>query len=405
MSVTTALYTGISGLHTNGEAMSVIGNNISNVNTIGFKEGRILFSDMLSSNASKGQIGRGEQIQVVENIFSQGSFQNSENPTDLAIQGDGMFALKDPATSARFYSRAGAFNFNKDKILTNPDGYQVLGFGITNGASNGVLGEINLSSFSSSPPKNTSTVGLVSNLDGTQTPPAAAWDPALPGFNPTLASNFSTSTAVFDAQGNSKSLSVYFRNSAANSWEVYTYDGAAFTAAGAGIPVTFNANGSLNSVDSVVGGTTLTTNGLSIDLAGSTQYTSSSVVFSQTQDGYAAGNLMKVSVDDKGYVNGLYTNGQKQRIAQVALARFASVNGLDKMGGNLYSETVASGSALIDSSSLASNKILSNSLEQSNVDMAAQLVNMITTQRAYSANSKTITTADEMLQETLNLKR
>ena len=183
------------------------------------------------------------------------------------------------------------------------------------------------------------------------------------------------------------------------------YISETYTAAGAGIPVTFNANGSLASVNGVAGATTLPTNGLSLDLSGTTQYTSSSIVFSQTQDGYAAGNLTKVTVDDKGYVNGMYTNGQEQKLAQVAVARFASTDGLEKQGGSLYGETVASGVALISSSNTDTNKILSNSLEQSNVDMADQLVKMITTQRAYSANSKTITTADQMMQDTLNLVR
>jgi len=368
MSVQSALYSGISGLYTNGEGMAVIGNNISNVNTIGFKQGRALFSDMLSTTINQGQIGRGEQIQAVQNMFSQGSFENTGSPTDLAIQGTGMFVLSDTNGAGRFYSRAGAFNFDKNKILTNADGYQVQGFGIRNGASNGVL----------------ATIGIVSNLDATQTPPLAPWDPALATFNPNTASNFSTSSTVYDIQGNANSLTVYFRNTGANSWEANTFDGNAYTPAGSGIPVTFNANGSLASINGVAGATTISTNGLSLDISGTTQYTSSSIVFSQTQDGYAAGNLTKVTVDDKGYVNGMYTNGQEQKLAQVAVARFASTDGLEKQGNSLYGETSASGAALISSSNTDSNKVLSNSLEQSNVDMAEQLVKMITTQRAYS---------------------
>ena len=405
MSIQSAMYSGISGLYTNGEGMSVIGNNISNVNTIGFKEGRSLFSDMLSTTINQGQVGRGEQIQAVQNIYSQGSFENTGSATDLAIQGDGMFVLADSNGTGHFYSRAGAFNFDKNKILTNADGNQVLGFGIRNGAPDGVLAPINLTNFANVPPKITGTVGIVANLDATQTPPAQVWDPTLANFNPNLASNFSTSSTVYDIQGNAKSLSIYFRNTGANTWEAYTYDGTTYTAAGAGIPITFNPNGSLASVNGVAGATTLATNGLTLDISGTTQYTSSSIVFSQTQDGYAAGNLTKVTVDDKGFVNGMYTNGQEQKLAQVAVARFASTVGLEKLGGSLYGDTVASGTALISSSNTDSNKVLSNSLEQSNVDMADQLVKMITTQRAYSANSKTITSADQMMQDTLNLVR
>jgi flagellar hook protein FlgE len=405
MSVQSALYSGISGLYTNGEGMSVIGNNIANVNTIGFKEGRSIFSDMLSTTINQGQIGRGEQIQAVQNIFSQGSFENTGSATDLAIQGNAMFVLADPNGVGQFYSRAGAFTFDKNQSLVNADGYQVQGFGITNGGSNGVLGPINLNSFANIPPKATGTIGIVANLDATQTTPAAAWNPTLANFNPNLASNFSTSSTVYDIQGNANSLTLYFRNTGSNSWEVNTYDGTTYNAAGTGIPVTFNANGSLASVNGVAGATTLTANGVTIDITGTTQYTSSSIVYSQAQDGYAAGNLTKVTVDQQGYVNGMYTNGQEQRIAQVALARFASLDGLEKLGGSLYGATSASGTALISASNTDNNKVLSNSLEQSNVDMADQLVRMITTQRAYSANSKTITSADQMMQDTLNLVR
>ncbi|MDA8414014.1 MAG: flagellar hook protein FlgE [Desulfobacteraceae bacterium] len=399
MSVQSAMYAGISGLNTNGEGMGVIGNNISNANTVGFKQGRAIFSDMLSTSLNQGQIGRGEQVQAVQNMFSQGSFENTGSPTDLAIQGNALFVLADSNGAGRYYSRAGAFSFDKNQTLTNPDGYQVLGFGITNGLSNGVLAPVNLTSFANVPPQATVTMGLVANLDATQTPPAQVWDPALPAFNPNLASNFSTSGTYYDAQGNAKSLTVYYRNTGVNTWEVNTYDGTTYTPAGAGTPVTFNANGSLSSP------TTIATNGLTLDISGTTQYTNSSIIFSQTQDGFGAGNLSKVTVDDKGYVNGTYTNGVVMKIAQVGLARFASNEGLEKLGGSLYGETVSSGAALISASNTDNNKVLSNSLEQSNVDMADQLVKMIITQRAYTANSKTITTADQMMQDTLNLLR
>jgi flagellar hook protein FlgE len=405
MSVQSAMYSGISGLYTNGESMSVIGNNIANVNTIGFKQGRTLFSDMLSTTINQGQIGRGGQIQAVQNIYSQGSFENTGSSTDLAIQGDGMFVLADSNGLGHFYSRAGAFSFDRNQILTNADSYKVLGFGISNGVSDGVLAPIDLTRFANVPPRATATMGLVANLDATQTPPPPAWDPTLATFNPNTASNFSTSSPVYDIQGNTKSLTVFFRNTGANTWEANTFDGTTYSAAGAGIPITFDANGSIASVNGVAGATSLSTNGLTLELAGTTQYTSSSTIFSQTQDGYVAGNLTKVIVDQEGYVRGMYTNGQEQKLAQVAVARFASTDGLEKLGGSLFGETAASGTALISSGNTDSNRVLSNSLEQSNVDLAEQLVKMITTQRAYSANSKTITTADQMMQDTLNLVR
>jgi len=412
MSITTAMQTGVSGLLANGEAISVIGNNLANINTTGFKQGRTLFSDMLSSTISNGQIGRGGQIQAVENIFSQGSLENTGSATDLAIQGDGMFVLQDPASNARYYSRAGAFSFDRDNILTNPDGYRVLGFGITNGVSNGVLGSINLANFTKMAPRATSAINVMANLDASQTVPTSAWTPAVAGFNPIAASNFSTSTTAYDAQGNATQLTMYFTKTAPDAWSVYTYDGSNYTAAGAGIPLTFNTDGTIATVNGAAttplpatGFPTISTNGVTVNLQGTTQFATSSAISSKGQDGYGAGDLVKVSVDEKGFVNVLYTNSMTQKIAQVGLAKFASLSGLDKVGGSLFAETVSSGQAIIDPSNLSSNKISANSLEQSNVDMADQLVKMITTQRAYTANSKTITAADQLMQDTLNIIR
>ena len=399
MSITSAMQTGVSGLMANGEALSVIGNNLANINTIGFKEGRTLFSDMLSTNINRGQIGRGGQIQAVQNLFGQGSMENTGSATDLGIQGDGMFVLQDPASSAHYYSRAGAFSFDKNNILVNPDGFRVLGFGVTNGVSNGVLGTVDLSNYSKMAPTVTTAITLRANLDASQTVPAAAWDPAAAGFNPVAASNFSSSTTTYDAQGNATQLTMYFAKTGADTWNMYTYDGTTYTPAASAIPITFDANGNLTSTAS------LSTNGFTVDITGTTQFAASSAISSQSQNGNAAGDLVKISVDEKGFVNALYSNSQTQKVAQVALAKFASLTGLDKAGGSLYSETLASGQAVVDPSNLSSNKISANSLEQSNVDMADQLVKMITTQRAYTANSKTITAADQLMQDTLNIIR
>ena len=413
MSVTSALYTGISGLNANGEAMSVIGNNISNVNTIGFKQGRMLFSDVLSSSVSRGsQIGRGVQIEVIDNQFTQGSFESTESATDLAVQGDAFFAVKN--SNGQFYTRAGSFHFDKDKILVNPAGDQVMGYGINQatGLSNGTLDKIDLTNFASAQPQMTSLTKMVLNLDATAATPTAAWDPA----NPVATSNFSSSISVFDSQGNAHTATVYFRKAAANSWDWH----AIIPDATAGSPIdgtlTFNASGMLtaqtpaaNANQNVTfGGGVTAPQPMAFDFGvnATTQYASSSLVSSQSQDGYAQGNLVKITVDDKGYVNGIYSNGQLQKLAQVALARFSSPNGLSKIGGSLFQETADSGQPQITNAATPGvGKIFSNSLEQSNVDMAAQFVKMITTQRGYSANSKTITTTDEMLQEVLGLKR
>ncbi|HEU0264884.1 MAG TPA: flagellar hook-basal body complex protein, partial [Geobacterales bacterium] len=219
MSITSALYTGISGLAANGEAMSVIGNNIANINTTGFKQGRMLFADLLSTNlTATSQVGRGVGIQAVENQFTQGSFESTESPTDLAIQGDSFFVLQD--ASGRYYSRAGAFHFDKDKILVNPDGFQVMGYGILPGTTqtDGILGPINLTNFATTPPRMTSSVEIIANLDASQTTPALPWDPA----NPIATSNYSTSLTIYDSQGNAHTATSYFRKTGANAWDWHT---------------------------------------------------------------------------------------------------------------------------------------------------------------------------------------
>jgi flagellar hook protein FlgE len=195
------MYSGISGLYTNGEAMSTIGNNIANINTVGFKQGRALFSDLLSTTIKGGQVGHGAQIQKMGNLFSQGTFDTTENETDLAIQGDSFFVLQDAGGVQRYYTRAGAFTFDHDNTLCNPDGYQVLGFGIANGVANGVLAPIDLSGFSVQAPKASANFSCVLNLDSTDTVPTGVWDPTLATFDPMAASNFSTSTTVYDGPG------------------------------------------------------------------------------------------------------------------------------------------------------------------------------------------------------------
>lgn len=412
MSITSAMFTGISGLNANGEAISVLGNNIANTNTIGFKNARMLFSDVLSSSiGSNSQIGRGVQIQTVQNNFSQGSFENTENVTDLGIQGDSFFIVKNPG-EPQMYTRAGAFIFDKDDVLVNPDGLQVMGFGINQqtGLNNGLLGPIDLTDFQTVAPRMTTTLTTRLNLDSTQTTPAAAWSIT----DPTGTSNFSNSMTVYDSQGNPHTVTTYYRKTGVNAWEWHAnvQDG---TPAWVDGTLAFSTGGILTAQ------TPLSTAAQNISFPGvtdpqplffdfgvnaTTQYASASTVNAQAQDGYYQGGLSKIQVDEEGYVVGVYSNGQSQKLFQVALARFASNNGLLKAGGTLFEETLASGQAMIsDASTPGVGKVLSNSLEQSNVDMAAQFVKLIQAQRAFSANSKTITTADEMTQELLNLKR
>jgi flagellar hook protein FlgE len=219
---------------------------------------------------------------------------------------------------------------------------------------------------------------------------------------------------IYDSQGNPHQATTYYRKTGVNAWDWHAniqggtpawVDGSmAFSTTG----VLTAQNPSSTTAQNISFPGVSDPQSLLFDFGvnSTTQFASTSVVNTQTQDGYYQGSLAKIQVDDKGYVVGVYSNGQSQKLAQVALARFASTNGLSKVGGTLYEETLASGQALLsDAATPGVGKILSNSLEQSNVDMAAQFVKLIQAQRAFSANSKTITTADEMTQELISLKR
>lgn len=442
MGISSALYSGVSGLNTNGNAMSVIGNNIANTNTVGFKSSRTVFSDLLATTVSgsggTSQVGRGTQLSRVDNIFSQGTFENTESGTDLAIEGEGFFIVRPSGTEENFYTRAGAFRFNQDGYMVNPEGYRVQGksFDANGQLTAGPPSDIQVDIGRLIPARATAAISLTTNLDSNS--PVQAFLPD----NPVNSSSYATSTRVFDTLGNTHLLTTYFTKTAPNTWEWNTMansgelatpdlDGAGnpldFTRVGSGT-LEFDATGNLIRIDgsdlydaagdpilprpqgnTIAGAldwsTGATTNqAISFDFS-TTQYNSDSVVISQGQDGYAAGNLVKIVVDGEGVVTANYSNGQRIKVSQVALAKFPNVGGLIKEGGNLFAASDASGSPRTGIPGAELGKIFTNALEQSNVDLAQEFVKMITTQRGFQANSKIITTTDEMLGELINLKR
>lgn len=420
MGISSALYSGISGLNTNGNAMSVLGNNIANTNTIGFKASRTVFSDLLATTISgsggTSQVGRGTQLSTVDNLFSQGTFENTESGTDLAIEGEGFFIVKPNVGEQSFYTRAGAFRFDKSGVLVNPEGLKVQGkaFDANGNLSVGDPTDIKVDIGTLIQAKPTSSINLTTNLDANAQ--VVAFDP----LNPATTSNYATSTRIFDTLGNTHLLTTYFNITGPGSWtwnamvdsaDVTTPDAGPYTLVGSG-NLTFDANGNLTA------GSVGTTNAGALDwINGSdpalqlnfafqtTQYSSDSVVISQAQDGYGAGNLVKISIDGAGIVTANYSNGQQIKVSQVALAKFPNVGGLSKAGGNLYAASDNSGAPRVGIPSSELGTIFTNALEQSNVDLAQEFVKMITTQRGFQANSKIITTTDEMLGELINLKR
>lgn len=426
------MYAAITGMNANGTALSVVGDNIANLNTVGFKSSSISFADVLSSSiGSAGQIGRGVMINQVAPQFSQGAFESTQSVLDLALDGDGFFMVSDSA-GARYYTRAGTFHLDMLGNIINPDGYRLQGY-LADAAGNitGALGSLQIAA-TQSPANATTNVEVAINLDANAVVPAAAF--TLDGngdgtSNDPANYNFSSSLTVYDSQGGMHQVTLYFVKTGANTWQVhnvYENPAAPGTLLDAGTQVLiFNNDGSLNTDNSTAaisfnfGAAVITPqairfnygNGTGESPAGtgfeaSTQFKAAFSTLSVTQDGYTSGSLRNINISDSGVITGVFTNGQTRAIGQIALARFAAPQGLDKLGRNLYAATFDSGGPLVGMAGTSGlGRVLSNSLEMSNVDLAEQFVKMIAYQRGFQANTRVITTSDELMQEIVNIKR
>jgi flagellar hook protein FlgE len=413
-----SLFAGVSGLNVNSQALTVIGDNIANVNTTAFKGNRSSFANVLSQSlagSGTNEIGRGVEYWGTTALWSQGSIENTSNPTDMAINGAGFFLLRDN-TNANFYTRAGDFTFDRDGYLVNPDGLFVQGYEITAVQPDGSLTlgnitDINVPGHSTTPPRATTEFTVDVNLDAG----AANLD------------TYSTTVIVYDSLGNAIPVSLTFeKQAAANNWDVSVSVPPGTTAApgDASIDITNytfdGATGGLNNgVDPTVSINNLTSGAVDLSLTWDlfedattvtngdlTQYAAPSMTTFQTQDGYTAGVLRGVSVDEEGVVTGSYSNGQLTPLYQVTLADFPNYYGITKMGNNLYTESRDSGQPMYGAPQTAKlGSISSSAIEMSNVDLAQEFVKMITTQRAFQANSRVITTSDEILAELINIKR
>lgn len=427
MGLMTSLFTGISGLTANGTGLSVTGDNIANSNTVGFKASRPVFADVLSQSLGGGsalQIGRGVTMQAVQQMFNQGTFETTSNGLDMAIEGDGFFMVRENA-GANFFSRAGQFSMDKDGYIVNPEGLQLQGYLLSQG---GQLGSINVASINS-PPQLTTSASISANLDSRATIPAA-----FDVNSPDTTSNFSTSMTVYDSLGNGHLLSVYFRKDieapAGNTWEWFAVVPGFDTLSGnpeiqADGSLQFDTSGALSlesavnyplggfnfsggvAQNQVIGfdfGVSLAEGGNGLD--GTTQFGSPSSVLFQNQDGFTAGSLSNLLVDQDGIITGVFTNGQTRDIAQVALAKFTAPTALAKMGRNLYSESSASGQAIIGAPGTSGRgRVFASSLEMSNVDLAEEFVKMISYQRGFQANARVITSTDDLLSELMSISR
>ncbi|NQZ02699.1 MAG: flagellar hook protein FlgE [Bdellovibrionales bacterium] len=428
MGILSSLYTGVSGLSAQGEALGVIGDNIANSNTVGFKASRAEFQDIISKSL-KGilggnQIGRGVKIGAVNPILVQGNVDATEKSTDLAISGDGYFIQN--GSDGESYTRDGAFHFDREGYLVSKNNQRIQGFQANEDGQ--ILNKVGDIKFPRAliPARATETIKMDLNLDS-RTQEVKQWDAS----NPYDSSHYSTGIELYDSQGNKHLMTMFFNKSADRTWEWHgMVDGKEVTGGTEGEMsevvtgrITFTVDGKLdteettNSAFNFAGGA-LQNQQIKIDfgdsvttdkgdgLDGTKQYGKESDLISWNQDGSAAGTINNLSFNDEGVLTALYSNGETQDLAQIALAKFENPEALFKIGKNSLKEARDSGPAAIGSPGKAGRgKIFAKSLERSTVDMATEFVNLIQNQRAFQANAKTITTTDELLNEVINLKR
>ena len=460
-----SLYAGVSGLQNHQTRMDVIGNNISNVNTYGFKRGRVSFQDMISQQINGAarpteevggvnpkEVGLGMSVASIDTIFTQGNLQTTGVSTDLAIQGNGFFVLKNGDET--FYSRAGVFGVDSEGTLVNPaNGLRVQGWMAEDANGRQIVRtsatptDIVIPVGQKDPPKATENVRYFCNLNK-NTPEI----PENPTADQLLEGTWQTEINIYDTYGNAHQVQMNFSKGPGNpnQWNVSVNvdpDNAEFTQTRIGFGTTdgvantytlnFDNTGKLLSVADSAGNTSNPegeivlqasynvadsnadaagnpyrhTFSLSLGTIGSmentiTQAASKSTTKANFQDGYKLGYLDNFKIDQSGTITGVYSNGSVRTIGQVAMASFTNQGGLEKKGDNTYAESINSGMANIgESGTQGKGSMLAGTLEMSNVDLTEQLTDMIVTQRGFESNAKTIQTGDSMLETVINLKR
>lgn len=426
MGILSSMYTGVTGLTGQGEALGIYGDNIANANTTGFKVSRPEFSDVVAKSlkgiSGGNQIGRGTKLSAVNPIFSQGSLLQTESVTDLAIQGDGMFVVE--GIDGRGFSRAGAFHFDKDGNLINADGYKIQGFQADDqGKITSKLGSIAVGRtvVDAKPSKE---VQMFMNLD-LRASNLLKFDPK----NPERTSAFATGVTVYDGAGTPRTLTTYFNKTDDGKWEWRAMSKGEEVPGGkkgemveqAKGSLTFDTDGKLleqktdknafNFIGSTKQDQEIKFNfGLDKKSGGDgatvTQFGTASEAYKTLQDGYTAGTIAGLSFNDDGVLSAMYTNGESMNIAQVALAKFENPEGMFKMGKNIFRESRNSGQATVGAPQTGGRgQILAKTLESSTTDIATEFINLMTAQRNFQANSKVISASDDMMKEVLNLNR
>ena len=411
MSLISTLFTGVTGLSGNSAAMGVIGDNISNVNTVGFKESKAVFSDIFSTILTNGsvtsQLGRGTQMQGTIKSFSQGSFEASTNALDLAIDGSGFFVVNNG--TGNFYTRAGQFRLNDDGLVQTITGEILQGNQITNGVSSTTTGNIDLAGVQSAPQAST-TFEIGVNLNSASS----------------ATTTFNTPISLFNSVGSQILLNAQFTKVAgSNSWTYsLTPSDGTVTSGGSGT-VTFDSSGQLSTINGALTDQTIVIDYTAanppaaaqtltwdiVDTSGATNgkltgFAAQSNNNSLVQDGFTTGTLVGLTVNSEGIIGGLFNNGQTDNLFQVVMADFLAPSGLTRQGQNLFSESAESGQPVLGVAETGGfGGIAGQSLELSNVDLAEQFVTLIQTQQAFQASARIITTADDLLTEAVNLVR
>lgn len=407
-----SMFSGVTGLRNHQLKMDVIGNNIANVNTVGFKKSRVTFQDALnqtlqSASSPQGnrggtnpmQIGLGMNIASIDTLHTSSSTEYTGNLTDLAIEGDGFFILGDG--DQRYYTRAGNFGFDEEgNFVSTSTGLKVMGWRF----------DLNVTQPPNTSPQN---IGSIVVKKGMMMPAKATSEVS---FAKNLNSDDEDGTVydipfkVYDSKGSAHNLTIRFNKTADNTWDYSIYDQDPASPYGAGTLV-FDNQGNIDTNNSEINSATLTLNGaddieFTLDFTGVTQYAKETSIDLSSQNGYAAGTLLGVTVDTNGVITGVFDNGQNREMAQVALANFDNPQGLIKAGQNLFTYSSNSGEPQIGTSGTGGRGTISpSSLEMSNVDLSEEFTQMIITQRGFQANARIITASDEMLQELVNIKR
>ncbi|WP_144527095.1 flagellar hook protein FlgE [Peribacillus simplex] len=418
-----SMYSGISGLKNLQTKLDVIGNNVANVNTYGFKKSRVTFSDAMNqtvsgasaATANKGgtnskQIGLGSTIATIDTIHTQSSLQTTGRDLDLGISGDGYFVVKQGNSLS--YTRAGNFYLDDNGTLVNANGFKVQAYKVDeNGKRSKTIGDVAVNVNAILPAIATTKISVSGNL-------------AADAIDGTV---FSQQMKVVDENGEEQTANIYFQKNGDDKWELFDEEPAALGDTSTTKPkpftsVNFDANGQIVAADKTQSGQTINISSgkeddsdtavdesvqkvnLDFDFSNLTQVKGSTTAL-VNPDGNKEGKLESFNIGASGEINGVYSNGLITTLGQLAVAKFSNASGLTKTGGNTFQESINSGTANINIAGEGRGVIASGSLEMSNVDLSEEFTEMIVAQRGFQSNSRIITTSDEILQELVNLKR